>query len=120
LTWIKAARARRGDPARSGGVRRGEEETLAKVIPFSDRSATEAPLVPYFLTDRAARRHGVDLAVALTTGLMSAEDFRAILSACRICVDAAGAEGARADPCAPTTPESCANRAILDGLRGIV
>jgi len=93
---------------------------LAKVIPFSEKPATEAPLVPYFLTDRAARRHGVDLAAALSTGLMSAADFQAILSACRICVDAAGSAAASLDPCAPVTPEGCANRAILDGLRGIV
>ncbi len=93
---------------------------MARVIPFSEKPAADAPLVPYFLTDRAARRHGVDLAAALTTGLMSVEDFRAILAACRVCVDAAGSEMARQDPCAPMTPESCANRAILDGLRGIV
>ncbi len=93
---------------------------MAPVIAFSRKAEAEAPLVPYFLTDRAARRHGVDLAVALASGLMSAEDFRAILAACRVCVDAAGTEAAPRDACADKTPESCANRAILDGLRGIV
>jgi hypothetical protein len=95
--------------------------TLAEVIPFSRRAAADAPLVPYFLTDRAARRHGVDLAAALAGGLVSPEDFRAILAACRVCGDAAGtAAPASRDGCADRTPESCANRAILDGLRGIV
>lgn len=93
---------------------------MAPVIAFSGKTAAEAPLVPYFLTDRAARRHGVDLAAALAGGLVSAEDFRTILAACRVCADAAGAEAALHDTCADKTPESCANRAILDGLRGIV
>jgi hypothetical protein len=92
---------------------------VAEVIPFSELAA-DAPLIPYFLTDHASRRHGVDLAAALSTGLMSTEDFRAILAACRVCVDAAGSGIAPEDPCAPMTPESCANRAILDGLRGFV
>ena len=54
---------------------------MARVIPFAAKSASDAPLVPYYLTDAASRRHGVDLAAALNTGLMSAEDFRAILTA---------------------------------------
>ena len=93
---------------------------MATVIPLTQRTASEEPPVPYFLTDRAARRHGVDLAAALSTGLMSAQDFRAVLAACRVCVDAAGTGATPVDPCAPMTPESCANRALLDGLRGIV
>lgn len=93
---------------------------MARVNAFSAKAAADAPLVPYFLTDRAARRHGVDLAAALASGLMSAEDFRAILAACRTCADAAGAAAALHEACAATTPETCANRAILDGLRGIV
>lgn len=92
---------------------------MAPVIAFSEKVA-DAPLIPYFLTDRAARRHGVDLAAALASGLMSAEDFRTILAACRTCSDAAGAAAALHEACAATTPETCANRAILDGLRGIV
>ena len=67
----------------------------------------------------ASRRYGVDLAAALYTGLMSTEDFRAILTACRGCLEAVGAKP-KADPCAPVAPENCANRAILEGLRGIV
>ena len=92
---------------------------MASVIPFAAKGASDAPLVPYYLTDAASRRHGVDLAAALNTGLMSTEDFRAILTACRGCLEAVGAKP-KADPCAPVAPENCANRAILEGLRGIV
>lgn len=92
---------------------------MADVISFPEAPGGAGPLVPYFLTDAASRRHGVDLAAALNTGLMSAEDFRAILIACRGCVEAVGAKP-KADPCAPVAPENCANRAILEGLRGIV
>lgn len=93
---------------------------MADIVSFRAAAAGEAPLVPYYLTDRETRRHGVDLGTALTTGLVSPIDFHAVLSACRACRDGAALHGADHDRCAPAAPETCANRAILEGLRGIV
>lgn len=89
---------------------------MAAVLPFRPTLPGHAPLVPYYLTDRETRRHGVDIGGALAAGLVSPADFRAVLSACRICRDRA----AQHDRSAPAAPESCANRALLEGLRGIV
>lgn len=94
---------------------------MAALLPFRPALPEDAPLVPYYLTDRETRRHGVDIGEALTAGLVSPEDFRAVLRACRRCRDGEALhEGALHDRCAPAAPDSCANRALLEGLRGIV
>lgn len=94
---------------------------MANVVAFRGTVHVGGPIVPYYLTDRETRRHGVDLGTALATGLMWAEDFTALLSACRACrYGAAGHADAEHDRCAPEAPANCANREILEGLRGMV
>ncbi len=93
---------------------------MAQVVSFRAASDRNVPLVPYYLTDRETRRHGVDLGAALTTGLMSPVDFHAVLSACRACREGEALRDMGHDRMAPAAPENCANRAILEGLRGFV
>ncbi len=73
---------------------------------------------PYFLTPDFAERHGVDLGGAIHGGIL-AIGFRDVLQSCRECQDGSGRrhehpEGNEA------APDWCANRAILEGLRGLV
>ncbi|HQU70238.1 MAG TPA: DUF6455 family protein [Albidovulum sp.] len=94
---------------------------MANVVAFRGVTQGGRPLVPYYLTDRETRRHGVDVGAALATGLMTAEDFTALLSACRACRHGPDLNpDATEDRCAPSAPANCANREILEGLRGIV
>lgn len=94
---------------------------MAKVVALRPEAAQERPLVPYYLTDRETRRHGVDLGSALAAGLMSPADFTMILRACRSCRHGPDLHpDATEDRCAPSAPANCANREILEGLRGIV
>lgn len=77
------------------------------------------PDIPYFLTPEFAERHGVDLGGAIHGGLLTLEDFVAVLQSCRECQDGSGRrhehpEGLEA------APDWCANRAVLEGLRGLV
>ena len=77
------------------------------------------PETPYFLTPDFAERHGVDLGGAIHGGILTIEDFVAVLQSCRECQDGSGRrhehpEGNEA------APDWCANRAILEGLRGLV
>jgi len=83
--------------------------------------ATGTPDIPYFLTEAETRRHGVDIGEAVQTGMLTAEDFRALLAACRTCDDG---QAVRCEPghdrTARAAPDWCANRTVLEGLRGIV
>ncbi len=84
-------------------------------------NVTGTPDIPYFLTEAETRRHGVDIGEAVQTGMLTAEDFRALLAACRTCEDG---QVLRCEPghdrTAEASPEWCANRAVLEALRGIV
>lgn len=84
-------------------------------------TAAEAPELPYFLTEAETLRHGVDIGAAVQTGMLTAEDFRALLAACRSCEEG---EAARCEPghdrIALASPDGCANRGVLEALRGIV
>lgn len=94
---------------------------MVNVVAFRAGTAQERPLIPYYLTDRETRRHGVDLGTALATGLMSVEDFTVLLSTCRSCRHGPDLHpDATEDRCASSAPANCANREILEGLRGIV
>lgn len=83
--------------------------------------ATAMPDIPYYLTEAETRRHGVDIGTAMQTGMLTAEDFRALLAACRTCDEG---HALRCEPghdrTAVTAPDWCANRAVLEALRGIV
>ncbi|SPH24642.1 hypothetical protein DEA8626_03693 [Defluviimonas aquaemixtae] len=92
---------------------------MGKVVAFA--SATIRDGVPYFLTDRETRRHGVDVGRAMQSGILTADDFRALLAHCRACPDRQGertAESGALPDCTP--PKWCANIAVIEGLRGIV
>lgn len=82
---------------------------------------TDLPDIPYFLTEAETRRHGVDIGAAIQTGVLNADDFRALLAACRTCDDGMAV---RCEPghdrTARESPDWCANRAVLEALRGIV
>ena len=83
--------------------------------------ATGMPDIPYFLTEAETRRHGVDIGTAMQTGMLTAEDFRALLAACRTCDEG---HALRCEPghdrTAVVAPDWCAIRAVLEALRGIV
>ena len=77
--------------------------------------------VPYFLTEAETRRHGVDIGCAIQTGILTPDDFRALLAACSACDDGRAMRGAPGhDRRAAAAPDWCANRAVLEGLRGVV
>ncbi len=77
--------------------------------------------LPYFLTEAETRRHGVDIGGAVQSGILTEGDFRQMLAFCRECRD--GGDLRRVpghDRLAAATPDWCANRAVLEGLRGLV
>jgi antirestriction protein len=84
-----------------------------------DLSAVDQHLL---LTRDMARRHGVDLSVAMYQGFLTRLDFAAMVTRCREC------QGTPED-CrdfqedhqnATAAPDWCANRAVLEGLRDLV
>jgi hypothetical protein len=83
--------------------------------------AAGMPDIPYFLTETETRRHGVDIGTAMQTGMLTAEDFRSLLAACRSCDEG---HALRCEPghdrTAAAAPDWCANRTVLEALRGIV
>lgn len=94
---------------------------MSEVLPMRPRRKDACADVPYFLTDDETRRHGVDIGQAVQTGMLTAEDFRAILAFCRDCHDGqALRQRPGHDRAAGQAPDWCANRAILEGLRGLV
>ena len=79
------------------------------------------PDLPYYLTEAETRRHGVDIGSAVQTGLISSEDFRTLLAACRDCDEGRTMrEASGHDRTAAAAPDWCANRHVLEALRGIV
>ncbi|MCV2869587.1 DUF6455 family protein [Defluviimonas sp. WL0002] len=77
------------------------------------------PEVPYFLTPDFAERHGVDLGGAVHGGLLTIEDFVALLQSCRECQDGSGRRHEHPEG-TDAAPAWCANRTVLEGLRGLV
>lgn len=75
-----------------------------------------------FLIRAMARRHGVSLSQAMQEGILTRADFAAIVDRCRLCPDGAGVCAGLPDDHAVTdaAPLDCANRAVLEGLRGLV
>jgi len=75
-----------------------------------------------YLTRRMALRHGVSLSQAMRQGILARADFAAMVSNCRVCP---GAPERCRDliedhDAAAAAPDWCANRTILEGLRGLV
>jgi hypothetical protein len=75
-----------------------------------------------YLTRRMALRHGVSLSQAMRQGILARADFADMVSNCRVCP---GAPERCRDliedhDAAAVAPEWCANRTILEGLRGLV
>ncbi len=75
----------------------------------------------FYLTRAMAQRHGVNLSEAMHQGILSRPDFAAMIDRCRHC------PGTPAD-ChdfqedhdnAAAAPDWCANRSILENLRGL-
>ena len=92
---------------------------MCKVVSIAGR--TEAPELPYFLTEEETRRHGVDVGCAVQAGILTPDDLRAMLATCRACDEGYALRGQPGhDRTAVESPEWCANRAVLEGLRGIV
>lgn len=73
----------------------------------------------YFMTMNETRRHGVVIGRAIQCGILTLGDFRAFMANCRTCRRSDTAPGADAT-IALTTPEWCANRSVLEGIRGLV
>lgn len=75
-----------------------------------------------FLIRAMARRHGVSLSQAMQEGILTRTDFAAMVDCCRACPDGAEVCAGRPDDhdTADAAPQDCANRAVLDGLRGLV
>jgi len=78
-----------------------------------------APQLPYFLTQDLGERHGVDLGGAIQDGLLTLEDFVAVLASCRDCQDGSGRRHEHPEG-TDVAPAWCANRTVLEGLRGLV
>ncbi|WP_347311074.1 DUF6455 family protein [Defluviimonas sp. SAOS-178_SWC] len=92
---------------------------MGKVVSIS--AQTEVPDLPYFLTEEETRRHGVDVGCAVQAGILTPDDFRAMLEMCRVCDEGQALRGQPGhDRTAAEAPDWCANRAVLEGLRGIV
>jgi hypothetical protein len=98
-----------------------------KVVKFNphrdEGTAAQAsqPTTPYFLTTKETRRHGVVVGQALLTGILSLTDFHTMLANCRVCPNGPATSVPKTETATlPQTPDWCANRAILEGLRGLV
>lgn len=94
---------------------------MSGIVRLASAGGGGRPDLPYFLTEDETRRHGVDIGSAMQSGMLTAEDFRAILAYCRDCRDGqALRQMPDHDRLADHAPDWCANRAILEGLRGLV
>ncbi|MDI3336549.1 DUF6455 family protein [Defluviimonas aestuarii] len=94
---------------------------MSEVVRFKTHRTGVRPDMPYFLTDAETRRHGVDIGRAIQSGMLTAEDFREILAFCRDCHEGPAVRREPGhDRLADCAPDWCANRAILEGLRGLV
>lgn len=76
----------------------------------------------FFLTRAMAMRHGVNLSEAMHQGILSRPDFAAMIDRCRCCPGSpADCRDFQEDHAKATAaPGWCANRAVLEGLRGLV
>lgn len=85
------------------------------------RRATGGLDMSFVLTRDMARRHGVDLSVALYEGFLTRADFVAMIDRCRACPGTPeDCRDYHEDHAAATVaPPWCANRAILEGLRDL-
>lgn len=94
--------------------------TTGGIVHSLHPGAAKAARLPYYLTERETRRHGVDIGSALQLGLLEPDDLEAILAACRACRKGQQLRAAPGhDRRAAATPDWCANRDILEGLRGL-
>ena len=85
---------------------------MQNVIPFAPGGRS------YFLTGEDRHHHGVDIAAALQGGLLSTADCERLLAACVACRQAPERAGRAVAPGA--APDWCANRPVLEALRGLV
>lgn len=76
----------------------------------------------FFLTRAMARRHGVSLSDAMHQGILARPDFAAMIDFCRCCpgTPADCREFQEDHANATAAPDWCANRHVLEGLRGLV
>jgi hypothetical protein len=72
----------------------------------------------YFLTRQVGERHGVNVGRALHEGVVSTDDLSEMLARCRACPDHAGEDVSAHE--AEVLPDTCANRDLLQNLRGLV
>lgn len=94
---------------------------MSEVVKLARSAGSTCPDIPYFLTEAETRRHGVDIGGAMQKGMLTPDDFREILAYCRVCTDGPVVRQEPGhDRCADSAPDWCANRAILEGLRGLV
>lgn len=94
---------------------------MGEIVSLAAGPGKTGPDLPYFLTEEETRRHGVDIGEAMQSGILSPEDFRALLASCRDCREGrAIRQEPGHDRRALHAPDWCANRAVLEGLRGIV
>ncbi|MEZ5732117.1 MAG: DUF6455 family protein [Paracoccaceae bacterium] len=75
----------------------------------------------YFLTESETRRHGVPIRDALHVGLLTVDDFRRFMMNCRTCDVGQTRDGRHNRHAASDElPGQCANRSLIDGLKGLV
>ncbi len=76
----------------------------------------------FFLTRAMARRHGVNLSEAMHQGILTRTDFAAMITRCRDCPGAPADchDFAEDHDQGTVAPDWCANKAVLEGLRGLV
>ncbi|MCB2130639.1 MAG: hypothetical protein KDE03_16620 [Rhodobacteraceae bacterium] len=88
---------------------------MAKGMKIGGAGARQAVSTAYFLSERERCRHGVDVGKAMRLGLVTQDDFRALLAFCRECADGSGRHDTGRE-----APAECPNQMLLEGLRGIV
>ncbi len=92
---------------------------MAETIKPADPRPCGLSELPYFLTQDLGERHGVDLSGAIHGGILTLEDFVAVLASCRECQDGSGRRHEHPEG-TDAAPDWCANRTVLEGLRGLV
>lgn len=78
--------------------------------------------VHFWLTRGLARRLGINLTEAMRSGVLTRADFATMVARCRNCeagVQACIGYLAEMPTASDTAPERCANRALLETLRGL-
>ena len=98
-----------------------------KIVDLANHRGSDKAVTPlrqpgrYFLTSNDTLRHGVVVGRAIQCGILTLDDFSAILANCNTC-GRHGPDGRNQDlsSLCDKTPEWCANRAVLEGIRGLV